>query len=147
MHASGASRREIAKSCLELEYRHCERSEAIHLPFFTQPDGLLRFASLAMTALLAVTTLRLYEIRSAAKYLRTPHSQPSSSGVPSLRAQRSNPYLLSSRGEMDCFASLAMTALLAKYVRQGISHDVTLHADFASQGLLSRSGCRDRETS
>jgi hypothetical protein len=33
-------------------------------------------------------------------------------GVPSLRAKRSNPYLLSLRSKMDCFASLAMTAWL-----------------------------------
>src|SRR5258705_10687117 len=31
--------------------------------------------------------------------------------APSLRAQRSNPLFLSLRGEMDCFASLAMTVL------------------------------------
>jgi len=50
MHASGASRREIAKlrlmntSAPHTLSRHCERSEAIHLPFFTRQDGLLRFA-------------------------------------------------------------------------------------------------------
>src|SRR2546427_6719549 len=31
--------------------RHCERSEAIHSSFFAPRDGLLRFASLAMTVL------------------------------------------------------------------------------------------------
>src|SRR5436190_17097096 len=31
---------------------------------------------------------------------------------PSLRAKRSNPFFLSLRGGMDCFASLAMTARL-----------------------------------
>jgi hypothetical protein len=43
MHDSGATRREIVKSYLELEQRHCERSEAIH-SFFLPRYGLLRFA-------------------------------------------------------------------------------------------------------
>jgi hypothetical protein len=43
MHDSGASRRGVAKSYLELEQRHCERSEAIH-SFFMWRDGLLRGA-------------------------------------------------------------------------------------------------------
>ena len=36
-------RREIAKVCLKMESRHCERSEAIH-SFFARRDGLLRSA-------------------------------------------------------------------------------------------------------
>jgi hypothetical protein len=43
MHDSGAPRREIAKSYVELEQRHCERSEAIHLAT-QRKNGLLRFA-------------------------------------------------------------------------------------------------------
>src|ERR1700732_4615414 len=43
MHDSGASRREVANAYLELEHRHCERSEAIH-SFFMWLYGLLRFA-------------------------------------------------------------------------------------------------------
>jgi len=43
INGSGASRGEVANVYLELEHRHCERSEAIHsltLPLY----GLLRFA-------------------------------------------------------------------------------------------------------
>jgi hypothetical protein len=40
---SGASRGEIAKACLKFKYRHCERSEAIHLAA-QRKNGLLRFA-------------------------------------------------------------------------------------------------------
>jgi hypothetical protein len=43
MHDSGTPRREIAKSYVELEQRHCERSEAIHLAT-QRKNGLLRFA-------------------------------------------------------------------------------------------------------
>ena len=45
MHNSGASRREIADSCLKLGSRHCEErsDEAIH-SFFARQDGLLRGA-------------------------------------------------------------------------------------------------------
>jgi hypothetical protein len=47
MHSSGAARREIAKSYVELGHRHCEPSEAIHLSFRREMDC---FAALAMTA-------------------------------------------------------------------------------------------------
>jgi hypothetical protein len=43
MQTSGASRREIVKPYVELEQRHCERSEAIHLAT-QRKNGLLRFA-------------------------------------------------------------------------------------------------------
>jgi hypothetical protein len=43
MQTSGASRRENAKPYVELEQRHCERSEAIHLAT-QRKNGLLRFA-------------------------------------------------------------------------------------------------------
>src|SRR5258708_32071034 len=43
METSGGSRRDIGKTYLELEQRHCERSKAIH-SFFMWRDGLLCFA-------------------------------------------------------------------------------------------------------
>jgi len=46
MQTSGASRREIANVYLELEHRHCERSEAIHSFLCGEMDCV---ASLAMT--------------------------------------------------------------------------------------------------
>jgi len=54
MQTSGASRRGIAMPYLELEQRHCERSEAIH----SLCGEMDCFASLAMT-LLAVLRIEV----------------------------------------------------------------------------------------
>src|SRR6266481_3625848 len=75
MHSSGASRRGVVKSCLELEQRHCEErlvrrsstseggsDEAIH-SFFARQDGLLRGAChrarIRATRWLAMTVSKL----------------------------------------------------------------------------------------
>src|SRR5450432_388943 len=97
MHSSGAARREIAKSYVELEHRHCERSEAIHLSFRGKMDC---FAALAMTAYNELSLLFEKSFRKSECANRPTLAPPTPS--PSLRAQRSNPYFL--RGEMDCFA-------------------------------------------
>jgi hypothetical protein len=62
MHNSGASRRGDAKPYVELEQRHCERSEAIHL--VTQrknglPRGACHRARIRATRWLAMTALQL----------------------------------------------------------------------------------------
>jgi hypothetical protein len=62
MQTSGAARREIAKPYVELEQRHCERSEAIHLAT-QRKNGLLRGAChrarIRATRWLAMTALQL----------------------------------------------------------------------------------------
>jgi hypothetical protein len=52
INASGAWHREVANACLELEQRHCERSEAIHLAAQERMDCFV-------ASLLAMTVLQL----------------------------------------------------------------------------------------
>src|SRR6266403_1924727 len=78
--------------CLKLECRHCEKrsDEAIH-SFFTRRDGLLRFArNDGSTPGLSVAVWNQEAVIA--------------------RSEATKQSILSLRGEMDCFASLAMTA-------------------------------------
>src|SRR6266705_5093247 len=111
--------------------RHCERSEAIHSSFFAPRDGLLRFARNDGSKLFRRSCERrnpyavLYRFERA---FRETSFSTSAGGYWSLLSQgrrwRSNipgisaviasaakQSILSLCGEMDCFASLAMTLL------------------------------------
>jgi len=110
MHSSGASRREIMKSCLEQEQTPSFRGDAKH------------------------RTRNLEIPRCAIAHLRSGPADHPGMTVSGLHviASEAKQSILALRGTMDCFASLAMTAGASGFLR-GACHRARIRTTVGSQ--------------